>query len=307
MKQFFRSIALFIPFAAAVYVLCVIVTGNFEAGLHRKNLSYRKGSIGYLYSRLHEIPRSADVDILFLGSSHCYRGFDTRIFSQHGLRTLNLGSSAQSVLQTEVLLKRYLGTIKPKMIIWEVSPASLMSDGVESSLDVVSNDTNDVLSVMMALRQNHITVYNTLLYAIYLDVFHQNASFTETRRKADDIYIDGGFVEKDPQQYQIIRRGASDVVLNATQFAAFEECIALIRQRGCRLLMVQAPIASTLYASYLHHDEFDSMIGSYGAYLNFNTILALRDSTDFYDSDHLNHSGVRAFNDTLIAMLSAAR
>ncbi len=307
MKRFLRSIALFFPCAAAIYILLVVLTGNFEAGLHRKNLSYRKGSIGYLYSRLQEIDRVKDVDILFLGSSHCYRGFDTRIFKRHGLRTLNLGSSAQSVIQTEVLLKRYLEKIHPATIVWEVSPASLMSDGVESSLDVVSNDPNDLSSVMMAVKQNHITVYNTLIYSVYLDVFHQNESFTEEKRKADDIYIEGGFVQKDPQPYQIIKRSTSEVRLNDKQFAAFENCVSLIKRSGSKLLMVQAPIARSLYASYLHHDAFDDKISSYGAYRNFNNILALKDSTDFYDSDHLNASGVAAFNDTVIAMLSAAQ
>jgi len=307
MKKFLRSIALFTPFAAAVYVLLVVLTGNFAAGVPGKNLKYRKGGIGFLYSRLQEIDTMRNVDILFLGSSHTYRGFDTRIFRQHGMRTLNLGSSAQSVLQTEVLLRRYLGRIRPAMIVWEVSPASLISDGVESSLDIVSNDPNDVWSFAMAARQNHITVYNTLLYSVYLDVFRQNAAFTEERRKADDLYIDGGFVQKDPQAYQIIRRVPAEVSINAKQFTSFERCLSLIRESGSRLVMVQAPIARSLYDSYLRHEEFDARIGAYGPYHNFNRILALRDSTDFYDSDHLNQAGVAQFNAALIRILSVHR
>lgn len=295
---------LFMLFAFVLYVLLVVLTGNFEAGLSRKNLKYRKGSIGYLHTRLQEVDTAQNVDILFLGSSHSYRGFDTRIFTRHGLRTLNLGSSAQSVLQTEVLLRRYLTKIHPATIIWEVSPASLMSDGVESSLDIVSNDTNDLWSVLMAVRQNHITVYNTLIYSIYLDVFHQNANFIEEKRKADDTYIAGGFVEKDPQPFQVWRRPPSEVVINEKQFTSFERCLALIHAAGIRLIMVQSPVARPLYASYLHHDEFDAKIGAYGTYLNFNKILSLNDSLDFYDSDHMNRSGVKIFNEKLIAMLS---
>jgi hypothetical protein len=307
MRQFFRSIALFTPFAAAVYVLLVVLIGNFAAGLPGKNLKYRKGGIGFLYSRLHEIDTVKNVDILFLGSSHTYRGFDTRIFRRYGMRTLNLGSSAQSVLQTEVLLRRYLDRIRPAMIVWEISPASLISDGVESSLDIVSNDTNDLWSFAMAARQNHITVYNTLVYSVYLDVFRQNAAFTEGRRKVDDMYIDGGFVQKDPQTYRIINRAPAEVSINPKQFTSFERCLSLIRESGSRLVMVQAPIARSLYDSYLRHEDFDVQIGAYGPYYNFNEILALHDSTDFYDSDHMNQAGVEQFNTALIRRLSDRR
>jgi hypothetical protein len=307
MRQFFRSIALFTPFAVGVYVVLVVLLGNFAAGLPGKNLKYRKGGIGFLYSRLREIDTVKNVDILFLGSSHTYRGFDPRTFGQYGMRTFNLGSSAQSVLQTEVLLRRYLHRVRPAMIVWEISPASLISDGVESSIDIVSNQTNDLWSFAMAARQNHITVYNTLFYSVYLDIFRQNAAFTEGRRKMDDVYIDGGFVQKDPQEYRIINRIPAEVIINAKQFAAFERCLSLIRESGARLVMVQAPIARSLYDSYLHHEKFDAQIGGYGPYYNFNEILDLQDSTDFYDSDHLNQVGVAKFNTALIRVLSAHR
>lgn len=307
MKQFFRSIALFAPFAVGVYVLLVVLMGNFAAGVPGKNLKYRKGGIGFLYSRLQELDTVKNVDILFLGSSHTYRGFDPRIFREHGLRTFNLGSSAQSVLQTEVLLRRYLDRVHPAMVVWEISPASLISDGVESSVDLVSNDVNDLWSLAMAVRQNHITVYNTLIYAVYLDVFRQNAAFVEAPRKMDDRYVTGGFVQKDPQEYRIINRAPAEVIVNTKQFAAFERCLALIRANGARLVMVEAPIARPLYDSYLHHEEFDARIRTYGTYYNFNEILHLQDSTDFYDSDHLNQAGVAKFNTALIGILARHR
>jgi hypothetical protein len=39
-----------------------------------------------MYSRLSEIKNYKDIDILFLGSSHTYRGFDTRIFLDSGYK-----------------------------------------------------------------------------------------------------------------------------------------------------------------------------------------------------------------------------
>ena len=48
------------------------------------NINYRIGSSGHMYSRLLEVKSYGRVDLLFLGSSHTYRGFDTRIFSKYG-------------------------------------------------------------------------------------------------------------------------------------------------------------------------------------------------------------------------------
>jgi hypothetical protein len=44
-----------------------------------KNLFYRIGSFGHMYSRINELKTIKDVDILIIGSSHAYQGFDTRI------------------------------------------------------------------------------------------------------------------------------------------------------------------------------------------------------------------------------------
>ena len=78
-----------------------------------------------------------NVDVLFLGSSHAYRGFDPRIFRKRGYSSFNLGSSAQTPSQTKVWLKRYLKHLNPKIVIYEVYPGTFSSDGIEASLDLV--------------------------------------------------------------------------------------------------------------------------------------------------------------------------
>jgi hypothetical protein len=36
---------------------------------------------------------------------------------------------------------------------------------------------------------------------------------------------------------------------------------------------------------------------------NFNTLMNLNDSLDFYDADHLNSNGVKIFCDTLVKLI----
>ncbi len=138
-----------------------------------KNLNYRIGSYGHMFSRIKEIPNLKEIDILFLGSSHSYRGFDTRIFKKNNLNTFNLGSSGQTPLQTEILMKRYLKIIKPKLIIFEVYPNTFSIDGVESTLDIIANDEIDFEIIKLAFKQNNIKIYNTLLYGLYYDILNK--------------------------------------------------------------------------------------------------------------------------------------
>ncbi len=303
MKNFIKSILLFISFSIVVYLLLIIFWGNYIPGEYKKNLNYEIGSNGHMYSRLQNIKDVNNVDILFLGSSHAYRGFDPRIFNRYGLNTFNLGSSAQTPTQTEILLKRYLDEINPKLIIYEVYPATFLSDGVESSLDIIANDRNDFESIRMALTQNHIKVYNTLIYGFYRDIFRTNINYKEEIVKGDDTYIEGGFVEKKLQYFEPTEFDEEAWYIKDQQLKAFEKALLLIKKRNIPCILVQAPITQAKYRSFSNNGEFDDIIEKYGAYYNFNELIELNDELHFYNSHHLNQNGVEIFNTELIEIL----
>ena len=286
-----------------MYILLIIFWGNYTPDLLKKNLNYEIGSYGHMYSRLQEIKDVKDVDILILGSSHAYRGFDPRIFKQHGLNMFNLGSSAQSHIQTEILLKRYLDSINPKLIIYEVYPGTFGSDGVESSLDIIANDKNDSESIRMALTQNHIKVYNTLIYGFYRDYFKKNINYKEEIVKGNDTYIEGGFVEKELQYFEPTEFNEAKWYLGGEQYYFFENALLLIKERNIPFILVQAPIAPSRYKSYSNNSDFDDTMRKYGVYYNFNELIELNDELHFYNSHHLNQNGVEIFNTNLIEIL----
>ena len=83
MKTFVLKILIFIFFTCLFYFINLIFFGDFINTSFKSNLIYFLGGYGHTHSRLAEVKTYKDVDILFLGSSHAYRGFDTRIFSKH--------------------------------------------------------------------------------------------------------------------------------------------------------------------------------------------------------------------------------
>ena len=182
-------------------------------------------------------------------------------------------------------------------------PSTFSSDGVESSLDIIANDRNDFESIKMALTQNHIKIYNALIYGLYRDFFNKNIDYQEELVKGDDTYVKGGFVEKKLQYFQPTKFNQTRWSFNDRQFKFFEKSILLIKEQGIPFILVQAPITKSRYESYSNNSEFDDKMKSYGVYYNFNELIDLNDELDFYDSHHLNQNGVRIFNTKLIQML----
>lgn len=304
MKKFIFNTTFFLLFSSLFYLIFLFIWGLFIPAPFKSNINYRIGSYGHMFSRISEIKKYRNIDILFLGSSHAYRGFDTRLFLENGYKSFNLGSSSQTPIQTKVLLKRYLDILNPKLVIYEVYPETFTLDGVESSLDIIANDVNDIHSLWMALKINNIKIYNTLIYAFFRDILGLNSSFSEPIIKGNDKYISGGFVEKELGFYQPSKFDKKKILIKDYQLESFKEIVQMLNNKKIKLILVYAPIPKVNYYSYFNKHYFDSLMQTYSTYYNFNEIISLNDSLHFYDSHHLNQNGVKIFNEKLIELLN---
>ena len=301
MRKFLKAILLFIPVALVIYIAMVIFIGELNIGTLQKNLKYFVAAYGHTNTRIKEVRNTQNVDLLFVGSSHAYRGFDTRIFAQAGFKSFNLGSNRQSPIQTELLLGRYLTKLKPKVLVYEVCPIAFSTDGVESTCDIISNDVVDFNAVKMAFKQNNIKIYNTLIYSYYRQLLHKDDHFKEEKVKDDDTYINGGFVEKKIKYYtQEVDDSKREAVLNDFQKTSFEAIVAMAKANNTKLLLIQSPVTKATYNAYINNDYFDNEMAQYGTYYNANKMIQLHDSLDFFDGHHLNQNGVIKFNKLLI-------
>lgn len=303
MKRFIINFLLFGLFTAIFYCCTLVVWAKVAPSAFKPNFDHRIGYYGHTYTRLLEAKHVNDIDILFLGSSQAYRGFDPRIFEEKGFTSFNLGSNAQTPVQTRLLLNRYLDNLNPKKIIYAVSLAIFINDGIESSLDIIANDKNDFYSLKMAFELNHIKVYNSLLYAVMSDILNLNSSFVEPAKKEDDTYIVGGFVEKNIQTYKPIPLLNREWKFHGKQLKAFKDVIDIIIKRDIELILVHVPVAPSFYHFLSSMSEFDVEMANYAEYLNFNEVLQLEDSKYFYDSYHLNQNGVELFNEKLLEII----
>lgn len=256
--------------------------------------------------RVQEARETNNVDILVLGSSHAYRGFDPRIFSNHGLEMFNFGSSSQSPLQTEVLLKRYYHSLNPKTVIFEIYPSVFTGDGVESSISLLSSEIIDRHALKMALEIDNLITYNSLLISFLknnLKGQHESLNSTEYETHS---YVEGGYVERDKLYYyepEFIDSSEWDI--NESQWQAFERCLRIIESNGAQVILVYAPITKGLYTSKTNNAEFLKRMETYGyPVYDFNAMTELDDALHFYDSNHLNQDGVEIFNRSLLSELN---
>lgn len=300
MKELIKNIALFTLFSSLGYILFICIWGVTVPEMYSRNLNYKIGAYGHLNSRIKDVQNAKDIDVLFLGSSHVYRGLDPRIFEEHGIKAFNLGSSSQTPIQTELLLKRYLESLNPKMILYDIYPETFGNDGVESSLDIIANSENDFESFKMALKINHVKTYNTMIYGFFRDNFSLNANFNEPIIKDRDTYVKNGFVEKQLSYNERTTKLIMPWSFEEKQQKAFENVLKLIDDKGIARKLIQIPVTKIRYEGYERKDVFESYIKKQGEYYDFNLLLNLSDTLHFYDTQHLNSKGVSLFDNFLI-------
>jgi hypothetical protein len=305
MRSYLTDLLLFVLVALVVYTAVIIGAGALSPFSEHRNIKFAKGAYGHLYSRTREIPAHADVDILFLGSSHVYRGYDPRLFQARGLRTFNLGSSSQSPLQTKLLVDRYLDHLNPRLVVMDVFPLTFTTEGVESALDLIANDTIRWDMVDMTLRVKNIGVINSLLHGTFRQTLGLDADLVEPRTKENDTYVSGGYVQKGPMPFSLRTKQAElEWDMPAYQWEAFEAIMAELNARHIPVVLVQAPVTSVYRYSASERDTLAQRFGRYASYVDLSDLFPQDDSTLFYDGHHMTQQGVELFNGAFIDTLT---
>ncbi len=302
MKKFLLQFGLFLLFAATFYFVAINIWGVYAPKFMVGNIQQKIGVHGFTAKRMNDAEKLSNVDILFIGSSHCYRGYDPRIFNRENYSSFNLGSSSQTPIQSEILLKRHLQNLSPDLVIVDVYPVVMQNDGVESTLDFLGNTPiqNDLASI--ALKSKNAVVLNTLILRYTRQQLGLDSLAIHRTTKGPDTYVDGGFVENNDVLKQSQSYSTKKIEFSDDQVDAFEDMIQFLNDEKINYVIVQSPLPRSRYQSYSNNKEIDSTFASYGRYYNFNEMATVPDSL-FFDDSHLNQKGVEFFNSTLIQRL----
>lgn len=331
MRPFLKHILLFSTTGILLYLPVVWVLGKTALP---SNVKYIPANYGMMDLRLDEadkILKNGDIDILFIGSSHCYRTFDTRIVADAGISCFNLGSSNQTPRQSFALLKRYVSHKKPKLVIFEIHPDIMEIDGDESSIDILSNTYIDAPIRNMVLSQHRLPAINTMCCS-YIDhtfssshaswsgdtVRNVTTSSGDTTVNVDFAYCRGGYVEVTPYCYKPTALKPKTISVNKQQLEWLDRCVTLLKQNEIEILLVEVPSTRNRYLSYTNHRDFELQIydiatfqsRTYPAckYLNLNDdtslVAQLDDTTCFFDDDHFNQKGAEIVTKHILKLIA---
>lgn len=302
MRAFVINLCRFFLFTLVFYPVFILLLGILIPNVIKKNLVYTRGGNGFTYQRMQDAKQVEDIDLLFIGSSRSYRGFDTRIFSDAGYTCFNLGTSNQTPIQSLRLLKSLMGKkLSPKTVIMEVNPDLFSNDGVESTLDLLSNETNYKDRLKWLWIMPDIKVLNTFIYACWMSL----GSFdTFPNKVKTQQYVKGGYVSNETDSFNINEGNTYECKVLPKQLKAFEEMVAFLKARQVSIILIQSPIDQSLYQLCPPEQSFEDLMSQSAPYYNFNTIKDPFKTDLFSDKQHLNQKGVSVFNHKVLQILA---
>lgn len=299
--------ALLVGFIAVLaYVGILFVLCNVKMGANA--LVYRSSDVynlkgGNTYRKFREYDPAEHYDVIVIGSSHAYRGYDPRIFRQAGIRMFNLGTSGQTPVNTYAILKEYITKTNTGMVLLDCYENAMAMEGLESTADLSQNITSDaaVLRIFAAIHDPRILNMFTI----------RKIMANEPAAYVDSFYVEAGFSTKLDSVKGNVDYGLDlTLELGERQPEYLVKCITFCQEQGIPIVLVTHPLpkASNRPRHAAFHAVIDSVASSTGVgYIDyaFDHGLPLDDRNHFYDHNHFNQAGVAIFNPKLISDLRA--
>ncbi len=325
MKHILRSIQ-FVLILSALYFVAVYVFSTIGSGATTiMKIATRNhvtpGGRGFALQRYRDIENYRDVDMVFLGSSHCYRTYDTRIYEKFGYKTFNMGTTGQTPLNSYYLLKGYFDQLHPKLVIFDINYRVINRDGLECFYDLSQNIDYfpEMLDMAFAIKNFH--AINGAVSKWLLDITDTAPEFHQKKCK-EDFYVPGGYVEfkkgaivkkasfeAEAVRSKTIKRKSKIIAPRKEQLDYITKTIQFVKSKNAQIILITKPEPASNLEVIVNYNNFSRQITQLAArnnvqYVDFNFIpLPVELHKQFYDKEYLNSQGVEIFNPILIRLL----
>lgn len=300
MKKFIVNIAVFLLISLLIYV--PVLTILCKVKYKSKPLIFRTADIykvkgGNTYQKFKDFDAKTTYDIIVIGSSHAYRGYDPRNFKKVGINLFNLGSSAQSPLNTYYIAKNYIYKKSCKLVLFDIYDGSFNNNGFESSADLIQNISSDKAAIQMASCYTNPQILNML----GLRFLNKKAPPLIT----DTSYVGNGFSQKyDTLKYSLpFEEYENRNSPTQLQIEYFEKILVYFKEANIPVILATIPFPKE--KSREQHDKYSKIVSALAKkysipYLDYSFNTNFNSELHFYDSHHLNQEGVNLYNSILI-------
>lgn len=283
MKKFLKNILAFIVFFIIVYFAALFCLS--QVTIKKMNLLAKQPDNTFF--RLYDISKIDSLDILFIGSSHSYMSFNTYVFDSLGYNTFNMGTISQRAVQSKFIYDNYLKRINIKLIIMEVNPLTIRIDDTESIINLVNSSPPSIDYLRMSSNSMNPILINTTLLRCSEHLIGKSVKEPNNRQNYYKGFSGANGNNKTLNHKNIIL----DKHIIKEQLNALTELVNLWKNKNQKYILIQAPVTSNHYKSWLYSRQTDSIFNSLGSYINYNGVLKLNDTTNFTDYQHLNTKG----------------
>lgn len=284
------------------YVILVILWGEYLPTQLRTNLKSRAGMDVNIVLMIQDLEDQKKIDVLFVGSSHAYRSFDTRIWDDYGYRTFNMGTLSQTHIHTGLLLKEYVPKINPNLVVYEVYPDMFANRGIEANSIFLAYNICYSRMLKVVFKSRNIKTLNEYIYASFRNWKYPNEVIPVDVNTTLEEYRSGGFVELKTFDFKDTPEFVKGNMLE-NQIIVFRENMAFLKSNNIPVVLVQAPVTSIEQDRFPDKKKYDRLMSEYNNYFDFSQMKELDDSIHFHDYHHMNQKGVEIFNPLFIDRL----
>ena len=324
-KKITKKIAF--PVAVILFVVVLWLTNQFFTWLLLDDVSR------YTRVTLHEMYTQENIDVLFIGSSHCYRSLDTEITDEiFGKNTFNAGTSSQQLDGSYALLVEAGKSNDIEQVYLELyynvvgnvyenrtdlTSTYIISDYMKPSLNKISYLINASTSEYWAnsffpARRNWSKLFESMYVSKNvtkkLQDSYQNYEYPSS---SNEYYAGKGYVANTTE---IVNNNFSNeghfasISENAFSEDSLNSLLQIITYCGkndIELVIYSAPMPEFRLVDVGNYDDYieqvSALCATYGIlYYDFNLCREEYFSFDcsyFKDSDHLNKNGAEVFSE----------
>ena len=262
--------------------------------------------LDYTYYKL---PKDS-IDLLFVGSSHSYSTFNTRIFD-HYLKSssLNLGTSSQSLPITYSVILEVLKKQKPKVIIIEVFPIQreLRIASLRLQLDTMKFSMNKLTLIKNTLPisewGNHFT--NTTYYHSRWKEFNDLRKEKNEIPKSQEIRLKyKGFygysfdfitnlLTYDIYEQEWNKKIDNSFAIPQKYLILLEDLFEICQKKEIKIILVSPPVIGEYNTlSILHNSSLKDLMVKYNIdSIDFNDGRKKYEKICFRDNGHISLAG----------------
>ncbi|MCF0132919.1 MAG: SGNH/GDSL hydrolase family protein [Blautia sp.] len=286
------------------YIIGLLLVVTIAFSCFQKVFSFKYGDGIYEWTAYYDLPEDS-LDLLAIGSSHAFENINPNVlWEEHGIASFDLCGSISPMWSSYYFLKEALKTQKPKLVVLEayclVKTAEYMDDSrIIKNLYGMKWNKNKFDALRTGTPKERWLEFG-LSYIQYHNRYKDLTEEDFVRFKDDAPFYQnwkgfGNNFAVTPYEKPVYSFDEKTADIPEKQEMFYRKIIELCQEQDIPLMICAAP-----YPDYSEDDmrifnRAAEIAAAYGVpftdYNRFTEEIGLDWTTDFADSDHLNHLG----------------